>query len=154
MILEKMPLKTMERGDGILKKTRNSNKALVVFFWVQLGPRLGLMRWKLYYIVFREWRRGVLKRVIAVEFVYYINRPFPSSPRPLYQNEVKCSAFDVEMIFHSHANKTQFHKKGCALGLILKVRVFGTRKWPIIYCLLWGCLRSLLQEGQNNHFHL
>ena len=79
---------------------------------------------------------GVLKRVIAVEFVYYINRPFPSSPGPLYQNEVKCSAFDVEMIFHSHANKTQFHKKGCALGLILKVRVFGTRKWPTIYCLL------------------
>ena len=28
----------------------------------------------------------------------------------------------TEMIFHSHANKTQFHKKGCALGLILKVR--------------------------------
>ena len=71
------------------------------------------MRWKLYYIVFREWRRGVLKRVIAVEFVYYINRPFPSSPRPLYQNEIKCSVFDEEMIFHSHANKTQFHKKGC-----------------------------------------
>ena len=35
------------------------------------------------------------------------------------------------MIFHSHANKTHFHKKGCAFGLILKVRVFGTRKWPI-----------------------
>ena len=29
----------------------------------------------------------------------------------------------MEMIFHSHANKTHFHKKGCALGLILKVRV-------------------------------
>ena len=27
--------------------------------------------------------------------------------------------------FHSHRNKTHFHKKGCALGLILKVRVFG-----------------------------
>ena len=27
------------------------------------------------------------------------------------------------MIFHSHANKTHFHKKGCALDLILKVRV-------------------------------
>ena len=40
--------------------------------------------------------------------------------------EVKCSAFDTEMIFHSHANKTHFHKKGCALGLILKVRIFGT----------------------------
>ena len=29
----------------------------------------------------------------------------------------------METIFHSHANKTHFHKKGCALGLILKVRV-------------------------------
>ena len=42
----------------------------------------------------------------------YVNRPFLSSPGPLYQNEVKCSAFDMEMIFHSHANKTHFHKKG------------------------------------------
>ena len=30
----------------------------------------------------------------------------------------------MEMIFHSHANKTHFHKKGCAPSLILKVRVF------------------------------
>ena len=57
------------------------------------------------------------------------NRPFPSSPRPLYQNE--CSAFDMEMILHSQANKTHFDKKGFALGHILKVRVSGTRKWPI-----------------------
>ena len=35
------------------------------------------------------------------------------------------------MIFHSHADKTHLHKKGCALGLNLKVRVFGTWKWPI-----------------------
>ena len=57
---------------------------------------------------------------------------FRVPPGPLHQNEVKCSAFDMEMIFHSHANKTHFHKKGCALGLILKVRVFGTRKWPTV----------------------
>ena len=69
------------------------------------------------------------------------NRPFPSSPGPLYQNEVRCSAFDVRMIFHSHANKTHFHKKGCALGLILKVRVFETRKWPILWM---NQVRSLL----------
>ena len=37
----------------------------------------------------------------------------------------------MKMIFHSHANKTHFHMKGCALGLILKVRVFKTRMWPI-----------------------
>ena len=59
------------------------------------------------------------------------NRPFPSSPGPLFQNEGRCSAFDMEIIFHSHANKTHLHKKGCASSLILKVRVFGTRTWPI-----------------------
>ena len=37
----------------------------------------------------------------------------------------------MEIIFHSHANKTHFRKKGCAVGLILKVRDFGTRKWDI-----------------------
>ena len=61
------------------------------------------------------------------------NGPFQSSPGPLYQNEVRCSAFDVEMIFHFHANKTHFHKKGSALGIILKVRVFGTRNWPVAH---------------------
>ena len=48
------------------------------------------------------------------------NRPFPSSPGPRYQNEVKCSAFDMEMILYSYAYKTRFYKNGCALGLILK----------------------------------
>ena len=37
----------------------------------------------------------------------------------------------MEIIFHSHANKTHFHEKGCVPSLILKVSVFGTRKWPI-----------------------
>ena len=41
---------------------------------------------------------------------------FRFSPGPLYQNEVRCSTFDMEqaleMIFHSHANKTHLHKKG------------------------------------------
>lgn len=27
--------------------------------------------------------------------------------------------------------RMQFHKKGCVLGLILEVMVFGTWKWPI-----------------------
>ena len=42
----------------------------------------------------------------------------------------------MEIIFHSHVNKIHFHKKGCTLGLILKVRNFGTRKWPIGHTLL------------------
>ena len=48
----------------------------------------------------------------------------------LYQNEVKCSAFDMEMIY-SHGNKLISTRKAAA-GLIVKVRVFKTRKWPII----------------------
>ena len=51
---------------------------------------------------------------------------YPGSPESVYQNEVKCSAFDMENDFSFHANKlTPFYKKGCALSLILKVRVFG-----------------------------
>ena len=42
------------------------------------------------------------------------SRLFPSSPGPLFQNEGRCSAFDMEIIFHSYANETYFHKKGCA----------------------------------------
>ena len=57
-------------------------------------------------------------------------RPFPSSPGPLFENEGRCSAFDMEIIFHSHANKTHFHKKSCAPSLILKVRVFEIRLRP------------------------
>ena len=51
----------------------------------------------------------------------------PGSPESVYRNEVKCSAFDMENDFSFHANKLTppFYKKGCALSLILKVRVFG-----------------------------
>ena len=53
----------------------------------------------------------------------------PGSSGSVYQNEVKCSAFDMENDFSFHANKlTPFYKKGCALSLVLKVRVFAARK--------------------------
>ena len=41
------------------------------------------------------------------------NRPFPSCSKPLFHGEAKCDAID-------------FHKKGFALSLVLKVRVLGT----------------------------
>ena len=58
----------------------------------------------------------------------------------------------MEMIFHSHANKTHFHKKGCALGLILKVRLFGTQKLldeveqNIVICQ-WRIIRKKALKG-------
>ena len=58
---------------------------------------------------------------------------FLQASKTRFQNEVKCSAFDMEMILHSHANKTHFHKKDCALGLILKVRVFELRSGPFVF---------------------
>ena len=45
------------------------------------------------------------------------NRPFPSGTKPQFQSEAKC--------------ETHFHKRGFALSLGLKERVFGNRKWPI-----------------------
>ena len=97
----------------------------------------------------------------AAEF----NRPFPSSPGPLFQNEGKCSAFDKEIIFHSHANKIRFHKKGCAPSLILKVRVLqlGSGLFQFCYCLCitFIPLSEINQEFGNindpmakNHGHL
>ena len=47
--------------------------------------------------------------------------------------------------FFPHARKNRFHNKGFALGLILKVRVFGTRKWPInrhAFCIGNGMIFS------------
>ena len=51
---------------------------------------------------------------------FFNNRPFPSSSKPLFQSEANCEAIDFHM------------KKRFALNLVLKVRVLGTRKWPII----------------------
>ena len=93
------------------------------------------------------------------------NKPLPRSPEPLYQVlSAQCSAFDMEIIFHSHVNKTHFRKKSYALGLILKVRVFGTRKWCItrqFFSMLQkkrtgldipcSCPRKDLEANQSHH---
>ena len=60
------------------------------------------------------------------------NRPFPSSKKFHFQNEAKCETFVVEMSFICIIIKTHFHNKGFALSLVLKVKLFGTRKWPIV----------------------
>ena len=62
----------------------------------------------------------------------YNNRPFASSKISHFQSESNCEATGMKMIFNYDANKTHFHKKGFALSLVLKVRFFGTRKWPIV----------------------
>ena len=39
------------------------------------------------------------------------NRPFPSPPGPLFQNEGRCSAFDMEIIFILMQIKLIFTRK-------------------------------------------
>ena len=42
-------------------------------------------------------------------------RLFPSYPKPLFQNEAKCEAIDIKMIFYSLAIEIHFLKKGFTL---------------------------------------
>ena len=66
------------------------------------------------------------------------NRPFPSSKKSHFQNEAKCETFVVKMSFICIIIKTHFHINGFALSLALKVRFYGTRKWPIPKKGKWG----------------
>ena len=75
---------------------------------------------------FPLWKRTLRRRGCGM------NRPFPSSKKFHFQNEAKCETSVVEMSFNYDANKTHFHNKGFALSLVLKVKLFGTRKWPIV----------------------
>ena len=77
------------------------------------------------------------------------NRPFPSSKNSHFQNEAKCEAIDMKMIFNYYANKTHFHNKGFALSLVLKVRFFGTRKWPISTFVLITWTFVLITDFDN-----
>ena len=77
--------------------------------------------------------------IFVEKFFCKYNRPFPSSKKSHLQGEAKCEAIDMKMIFNYDANKTHFHNKGFALSLVLKVRVFGTRKWPIYQDIFFLC---------------
>ena len=51
-----------------------------------------------------------------------------SCPKLLLKSEAMHKAVDMKIFFWNfYANKTHFHKKGFALSLVLKVRIFGTR---------------------------
>ena len=58
--------------------------------------------------------------------------PVPSSKHPRFQNEASCTTFLVKMSFICMRMKNDFHIKGCAPTLVLKQRLGGTQKWPII----------------------
>ena len=54
------------------------------------------------------------------KFKLFNNNPFPNSLGPLFQNEVKCSDFDMEMIFHSHQINLIFTREVVHFALFWK----------------------------------
>ena len=75
-------------------------------------------------------RTEVYSTKCLVTLPWWGNRPFPSSKKFHFQNEAKCEIFVVKMSFICIIIKNHFHINGFALSLALKVRFFGTRKWP------------------------
>jgi len=72
-----------------------------------------------------------IKVLLTRDSVVDLNRPFPSCLVPLFQNESWSIAFHMKMSFHSHADKTHFHRKIFARNVALKKRHNTIRKWPI-----------------------
>ena len=54
----------------------------------------------------------------------------------------------MKMIFNYDADETHFHNKGFALSLVLKVRCFGTRKWPIYFVTLSDYANEVSKEAK------
>ena len=106
--------------------------------WVLILGVKGLMR-KAIYLHYATITRCKPEKTLAKSCGRYIcgillhlNRPYPSSWIPHFQNEAKCSTFLVKMSFISMKIKNHFHIKGWELNLVLKHRPGGTRKWPIV----------------------
>ena len=88
------------------------------------------------FVVFRLFSPAVLLHKLTINYPHVLNYL-----RSLCKIEAKCEAILKKSIFCYHANKTYFHKKGFAPWLVLlKVRVFGTQKWPSANDLInsWG----------------
>ena len=88
--------------------------------------------WALGFIMIHSFCYMIIVFVAYRGFEHFArNRPFPSSKQSHFQNEAKCETFVVKMSFICIIIKNHFHINGFALSLALKVRFFGTRKWPI-----------------------
>lgn len=80
------------------------------------------------------------------------NRPFPFPVGPSLCFKARLSeTIDIKIIFYSHANETHYHRKGFALTLVFKVRVFGTRKWLVgRHCLAGFKVKVFLNSASKS----
>ena len=84
-------------------------------------------------------------------FCCHDNRQFPFQFGPSLCFKARLSeTIDIKIIFYSQANEAHYHKKGFALALFFKVRVFGTRKWLIsCQCLTGVKVKVLLNSAAD-----
>ena len=88
---------------------------------------------------------GELAGIFSVECtqVFVINRPFPSSLVPLFQNESKCETFHMKMSsacsFIFMQIKVIFIRMGSLLDSLWKQMHKGTRKWSIVTLCCFDC---------------
>ncbi len=59
------------------------------------------------------------------------NRPFPSYPLPLFQNESNSNENEFDLHENGPVGGTYFHMNGFARRRVLKQGQNVTRKWPI-----------------------
>ena len=94
-------------------RTKSQSSALLSQWNLVVAPNYSVPL-PVYSVYLRDGNRGLTRRV----------------PLGLCIKTRSVIALDMKMIFHSNANKTHFHQKDRALGLILKIRDFGAPKWP------------------------
>ena len=68
------------------------------------------------------------EQLATVWFTLVPHRPFPSCPSLCFKARLSVKPLIWEWLFKQI---THFQQKGFARSLVLKVRVFGTQKWPI-----------------------
>ena len=127
----------MRKNGGLLVVYAKVGKGTYLHFSVILRPRVSIRT--------REpnpWPLALMKvkgsTIIPTEVILPRLRTiglFRVPPGPLYQNEVKCSALDMEVIFYSHANKTHFQFTRQAVHLASLSKWGGPFRWESIFAI-------------------
>ena len=93
----------------------------------------------------------LIDNLFVMQCCVFKNKPFPCSKKSHFQNEAKCETFVVKMSFICIIIKNHFHINSFALSLALKVRFFGTRKWPIRESLTFRYTSCWLSHMSRNY---
>ena len=93
----------------------------------------------IFILIYFEWRdtenQQYFPRCTAGSNIVAIGH-FRVPPGLCFKTRVGAQPLIWKSFFILMHKQTHFHKKGCAPRLILKVRVFGTQKWPIGRCCI------------------